>query len=27
MEIIVQTTMNEVHMPARFECLDVYRFL
>jgi hypothetical protein len=25
--IFVQATMNDVHMHARFECLDVYRFL
>jgi hypothetical protein len=25
--IFVQATVNDVHMHARFECLNVYRFL
>jgi hypothetical protein len=27
MIIFVQATVNDVHMHARFECLNVYRFL
>jgi hypothetical protein len=27
MSIFVQATVNDMHMHARIECLDVYRFL